>query len=41
MRIATLKIRNFRGIKEAFIQFRQHTVIVGTNNCGKSTIMKQ
>lgn len=40
MRIATLKIKNFRGIKEAFIQFRQHTVIVGTNNCGKSTIIE-
>lgn len=40
MRIATLKIKNFRGIKEGFVQFRQHTVIVGSNNCGKSTLIE-
>jgi putative ATP-dependent endonuclease of the OLD family len=40
MRIATLKIKNFRGIREGFVQFRQHTVFAGTNNCGKSTIIE-
>lgn len=40
MRIATLKIKNFRGIKEGFVRFRQHTVMVGTNNCGKSTLIE-
>ena len=40
MRIATLKIKNFRGIQDGFVQFRQHTVIVGANNCGKSTLIE-
>lgn len=40
MRIATLKVENFRGIKRCKIFFRGHTVLVGDNNIGKSTILE-
>ncbi|BEV17789.1 AAA family ATPase [Herbaspirillum sp. DW155] len=40
MRIASLAITNFRGIKSAHILFRKHTVLVGANNTGKSTIIE-
>ena len=35
MRIINLKIENFRGVKSAF---DGHTLLVGGNNVGKSTI---
>jgi energy-coupling factor transporter ATP-binding protein EcfA2 len=40
MRIAALRIQNFRGIKSAEIRFAGHVVLVGPNNCGKTTIIE-
>lgn len=38
MRVRHLRIRNFRGIEDGEIHFRPHTLLVGGNNAGKSTI---
>ena len=40
MDIAHLKIKNFRGIKDGELSFDGHTVLVGDNNAGKSTILE-
>ena len=40
MKISKLTIKNFRGIKNAKIYFNGHTVLVGDNNVGKSTIIE-
>ncbi|MAF02082.1 MAG: chromosome partitioning protein [Herbaspirillum sp.] len=40
MRIASLAITNFRGIRSGHILFREHTVLVGANNTGKSTVIE-
>jgi len=40
MQIADLRIENFRGIKTGNVRFGQHTVFVGPNNCGKTTIIE-
>ena len=40
MRIAKLKIENFRGIRSGNVQFRDHTVLIGPNNSGKTTIIE-
>lgn len=40
MRIASLAITNFRGIHSGHILFRKHTVLVGANNTGKSTVIE-
>jgi len=40
MRVANLALENFRGIKTGKIHFRQHTVLIGANNTGKSTIVE-
>ena len=40
MKIARLKIFNFRGIKRARLYFGGHSVLVGDNNVGKSTILE-
>jgi putative ATP-dependent endonuclease of OLD family len=40
MRIARLKIAHSRGISEAEILFAGHTVLVGGNNSGKSTVLE-
>lgn len=40
LRIKRLKIENFRGVKEAEIIFPNHCVILGQNNCGKTTIVE-
>jgi putative ATP-dependent endonuclease of OLD family len=40
MKIVSLKIENFRGIKSANLKFLGHTVFVGDNNTGKSTILE-
>lgn len=40
MKIARLKITNFRGIKNCELFFDGHTVLVGDNNVGKSTILE-
>lgn len=38
MKVVSLKIMNFRGIKSAVLKFDGHCLIVGPNNVGKSTI---
>jgi len=38
VKVARLSISNFRGIKSAEFHFDGHTLIVGANNVGKSTI---
>ena len=40
MRLASLQIENFRGIRTGRVQFEPHTVLVGPNNCGKTTIIE-
>lgn len=40
MKIVRIKIRNFRGIKNAEILLPDHVVFVGDNNTGKSTILE-
>lgn len=38
MRVRQLDIENFRGIAEGHVVFQQHTLLVGGNNIGKSTV---
>ena len=38
MKISRLSLQNFRGIKNADLSFEGHTLLVGANNVGKSTI---
>jgi putative ATP-dependent endonuclease of the OLD family len=38
MRVLNLKITNFRGVKSADLTFDGHTLLIGSNNVGKSTI---
>ncbi|CAJ7950140.1 ATP-dependent nuclease [Burkholderia pseudomallei] len=38
MRVARLSIENFRGIHQAELHFTGHTLLVGGNNIGKSTV---
>lgn len=38
MLVARLTITNFRGIKNATLDFDGHTLLIGANNVGKSTI---
>ena len=38
MRVARLSIERFRGVKSATLDFTGHTLFVGANNVGKSTI---
>lgn len=38
MKVIKLKIENFRGIKSANLSFSGHTLLVGGNNVGKSSI---
>jgi putative ATP-dependent endonuclease of OLD family len=37
MQIVRLTIKNFRGIKNAKLDFDGHTLLLGMNNVGKST----
>lgn len=39
MRILSAKIRNFRSITDATVTFGPYTVVVGTNNSGKSNVV--
>ena len=36
--VRQLKIENFRGVKNGNVNFQGHTLLVGGNNAGKSTI---
>ncbi len=38
MRVSRLSIENFRGIKKAELHFSGHTLLIGGNNVGKSTV---
>ncbi|WP_412758165.1 ATP-dependent nuclease [Legionella bozemanae] len=38
MRICKLLIKNFRGVKKASLLFGGHTLLIGSNNVGKSTV---
>lgn len=38
MQVRRLKIQNFRGVSEGVVDFAGHTLLVGGNNVGKSTI---
>ena len=40
MRISRIKIQNFRGIKSGELFFPKYAVLVGDNNCGKSTVIE-
>jgi putative ATP-dependent endonuclease of OLD family len=40
MQIADLRIENFRGIRTGRIRFGPHTVFIGPNNCGKTTVIE-
>ena len=40
MQLTTLAIQNFRGIRSAHIRLNQHSVLIGPNNCGKTTIIE-
>lgn len=40
MRVANLKIENFRGIRDGFVRFKKHPVLVGGNNAGKTTLIE-
>ena len=38
MKVCHLRMRNFRGVEDSEIRFTTHTLLVGGNNSGKSTI---
>ena len=40
MHITRLSIRGFRGVRSADINLGRHSVLVGPNNCGKTTIIE-
>lgn len=40
MRVSDLQIRNFRGVREGRIRFGPHTVLIGPNNVGKTTLIE-
>ncbi|ASK21209.1 ATP-dependent nuclease [Vreelandella venusta] len=40
MRVATLKLENFRGVRTGSIHFGKHPVFVGDNNTGKTTLIE-
>ncbi len=40
MKVAKLKIKNFRGISSTELYFSNHSVLIGDNNSGKSTVFE-
>jgi len=38
VRVRRLTITNFRGIEQGVVNFSPHTLLVGGNNTGKSTV---
>jgi putative ATP-dependent endonuclease of OLD family len=40
MQISELKIDGFRGVKNARLRLSSHNVLIGPNNCGKTTVIE-
>jgi putative ATP-dependent endonuclease of the OLD family len=40
VQIAELFIKGFRGVRDARLRFTSHNILIGPNNCGKSTIIE-
>jgi len=40
MRICQVELRNFRGVRQGNVVLPKHTVLLGANNVGKSTIVE-
>lgn len=40
LQVARIQISNFRGIQSGTIDLSKHTVLIGTNNCGKTTVIE-
>ena len=40
MRVADLRIKNFRGVREGHVRFGRNTVLAGAGNVGKTTIIE-
>ena len=40
MKVSRLLIKNFRGARKASLMFPDHTVLIGDNNTGKSTVLE-
>lgn len=40
MKLYSLKINGFRRVREAVVTFGDTTFLIGSNNCGKSTILR-
>ncbi len=40
MQIAELQIKGFRGIHNATLRMDKHNILIGPNNCGKSTVIE-
>lgn len=40
MHLVRVRVRNFRGIAEGEVHLNGHTVLVGDNNAGKSTLLE-
>lgn len=39
MQLKSLKVKNFRGVRSAQLDFSETTVLIGENNCGKTSLM--
>src|SRR6266481_8512431 len=40
MQIVDLRIENFRGVRTGYVRFGPHTIFVGPNSCGKTTVIE-
>lgn len=40
MQVARIHIENFRGVKDATLDFTKHVVLLGDNNTGKTTVLE-
>lgn len=40
IKVRSLTIRNFRGIKDATVHLTDHSVLIGPGNCGKTTVIE-
>lgn len=40
MKLSEIEVRSFKGVKSAIVPIRDTTVLVGTNNAGKSSILQ-